>query len=373
MKSTVWMASLGIAGLLAMAPIARADRGGWADPPGGWTFVEEWQKIPAYEADPVWDHNNGSDSWSGNAHTEDFNTYNVCVQEGVLVGDVVRTETLAGVGDTEDGKTKANDAIAMRLVDLGDPRKLNISDPSDRKIFFLGALHQPGELTEDPFVQGITYCARFRIFPIVPDVDIGASESLVAIALDPNGDGVPDGDGTLQFIPEASDRAHVGIGYNDPADGTQNILVGVGYYTQNTLSVLINDPEGQAAGTDYGGKNTPVLTNIDTTAFHVVWINAKSDPTDPMKINVRAFGDGSTKVVETVILRGEGDAVDRPNPENLQSNAVWTGLKELAFNIGSAGTGAAGGFQYDYLVATMAGAFDPQPAGSTTISSWELY
>lgn len=369
----VGVVCLGVAGLLVSTPAAQADRDGWSDPPGGWTFVEEWQKIPGYDTDPVWNHNNGSDSWSGNAHTEEFNTYNVYIQEGVLVGDVVQVETLTGVGDTEDGKTKVKDAVAMRLIDLGDPRKLNLSDPSDRKIFFMGALHKPGELTDDPFVKGITYCARFRIFPIVPDIDIGASEALVAVALDPDGDGVPDGDGTLRFIPEASDRAHVGVGYNDPANGVMNILVGVGYYTQNTLSVLINDPEGQAAGKDYGGKNVPILNDIDTTAFHTVWISAKADAADPMKINIRAFGDGSTKAVEAVILRGEGDTVDRPNPENLQSNAEWTGQLELAFNIGSAGTNAAGGFQYDYLVATMAGAFDPTPAGSTAVSSWELY
>ncbi len=362
---------LALLGMMLIVPASFADRGGWADPPGGWTFVEEWQKIPDYEGDPVWDHNNGSDSYSGNAHTEDFNAMEVYIQDGVLVGDVVQVETLVGVGETEDGVTAAADAIAMRLIDLGDPRKLGLSDPSDRKIFFLAALHEPGALTEDPFITGITYCARFRIFPIVPDVDIGASEDLVSVALDPDGDGVPNGDGTLRFIPEASDRAHVGVGYVDPADGLQNILVGVGYYTEGTLSVLVNDLEGDAAGTDYGAKNVPILTDIDTTAFHSVWISAKVDAADPTLINVRAFGDGSLEPIEAVIQRGDG--VDRPDPEDLQDTATWTGLKELAFNIGSAGTSAAGGFQYDYFVGTMAGAFDPQGAGGTPVSGWELY
>lgn len=366
MKNMSWKCIYGMVLSLVFAPDSMADRGGWADPPGGWTFVEEWHKIPDYENDPVWNHNNGSDQYSGNAHTEAFNNMQVYILPDVLVGDVVRIETLAGVGDTEDGKIPTADAIALRIIDLGDPRKLDIQDPGDRKIFFLGPLHKPGELTEDPFAKGITFCARFRIFPIVPDPDIGVGLSLVNAALDPNGDGIPDGDGTLRFIPEASDRAHVGIGYIDPADDTQSILTGVGYYTQNTLSILVND----TADPD-GDENIPILTGIDTAQFHTVWLNAKTDPADPMLIRVKAYGDGSLKPVEAVIQRGTD--VDRPNPENLQSNAEWAGFKELSFNIGSAGTDAAGGFQYDYLVATMAGAFDPQPAGSADVASWELY
>ncbi|RJP31084.1 MAG: hypothetical protein C4527_08480 [Candidatus Omnitrophota bacterium] len=354
---------------------AYADRGGWADPPGGWTFVEEWHEIPQATGNAKWDHNNGSDSYSENANTELFNDFEVFIAPGVLAGDVVRIETLAGVGETEDGINPAVDAIAMRLVDLGDPRVLGISDPSDRKIFFLAALHSPGELTDDPFIQGITYCARYRIFPIFPDPDIGASQALVQLALDPDGDGVPDGDGSLRFIPEASNRAHVGVGYFDPADNdNRSILVGTGYYTQRTLSILVND-KSEMEGTDTtdGDENVPILTNIDTTAFHTVWINAKRDANDPLIIHVRAFADGSLTPVEATIIRGTEGAVDRPNPEDLQDNAAWSGHKELSFNIGSAGTNAAGGFQYDYLVATMAGAFDPQPAGGSPVLDWEIH
>jgi len=342
---------------------ALADRGGWKDPAGGWTFVEEWHKIPAYENDPVWDHNNGSDSYSGNANSPTFADLGVEIAPGVPVGDVVSIQTEAGVGDTEDGITKSADAIAMRLIDLGDPRKLNLTDPSDRKIFFLGALHNPGELTDDPFIKGITCCARFRIYPIAPDPDIGVGLDLVNLALDPDGDGVPNGDGLLHFIPEASDRAHVGVGFVDPADDLARTLVGVGYYTEGTLSILAEDK----ADPD-GDENIPILTGIETSAFHSVWVNAKLDPNDSMKVNIRAFGDGSTKPVTYTLVRGDAD---RPNPESLQSNAAWAGQKELAFNIGSAGTNAAGGFEYDYFVATTAGAFDPVSA--TDVELWELY
>ena len=294
----------------------------------------------------------------------------------MLAGDLVRIETIPGEGDTEDGVNPAEDATVLRLVDLGDPRTIGLPDPSDRKIFFLGPLHGPGELTEDPFITGVTYIARYRIFPIIPDRDIGAGLSLVNLALDPDQDGIPDGDGTLRFIPEASDRAHVGLGYVDPADqDNRNIVVGTGYFNLGSLEILVNDKsvvEGTSS-TD-GDENVKILENIDTTAFHTVWVSAKADPDDPSKINVRAFADGSLTPVTAVIQRGPTDTTDRPNPEDMQDdrNPEWTGQKELSFNIGSAGTDAAGGFQYDYLAATMAGAFDPQPAG-TSVVHWELY
>lgn len=355
-----------------------ADRSGWADPPGGWAFVEEWNgEIPAAEnlLDAKWQHNNGSDSYSGNAHTEEFDNFDVFIAPGVLAGEVVRIETIAGVGDTEDGVNAAADASVLRIVDLGDPRVLQISDPSDRKIFFTGPLHQPGELNEDPFVNGITYVARLRIFPIFPDPDIGASQDLVALALDPDGDGVPDGDGSLRFIPEASDRAHVGVGYVDPDNDLDSTLAGVGFYNLGTLEILVNDASEVAgeAGRD-GDENVSILTDIDTTAFHSVWVNAKVDANDPGSITVRAFADGSTTPVVATIQRNDGTAAaaDRPNPQTMGGDQ-WAGVKQLSFNIGSAGTSAAGAFQFDYMCATLAGAFDPQTAGGSDIQGWELY
>jgi hypothetical protein len=187
------------------------------------------------------------------------------------------------------------------------------------------------------------------------------------LALDPDGDGIPNGDGTLRFIPEASDRSHVGVGYVDPAFPEENTLIGTGYYTEGTLSLLVNDQ----ADPD-GDENVPILSNIDTTEFHSVWISAKIDPNDVNVINVRAFADGSTTPVTANIVRGPG-AIDPPAPEDLQDNAAWSGQTELAFNIGSAGTNAAGGFQYDWMVATTAGAFDPQAAGGgTAVHNWEI-
>lgn len=338
-----------------------ADRGGWADPPGGWTFVEEWQTVPLCENDPRWDHNNGSDSWSCGVNDAFFQSLDPPVEigPGQPVDAVVKIEVLAGEGETEDGVTKVADATVMTLIDLGDPRVLGLSDPSDRKIFFLGPLHQPGDITEDPFIQGITFCARYKILPIVPDPDIGASLAGISDILDE--------DGFLRYIPEQSDRAHVGIGYFDPADqDNQNILVGTGYYDEGALSILVNDQ-----GDPDGDENIPIVSGIDTTAFHSVWVNAKRDETDPLLIHVKAYADGSLIPVEATIRRGA--SVDRPNPENLQSNAAWAGFQELSFNIGSAGTGAAGAFQYDYLLATMAGAFDPQPEGQTELQEWALY
>ncbi len=364
-----------------------ADRGGYADPPGGWTFVEDWNgDIPPAEDSPdaKWQHQNGSDEYSGNKNTAEFEAFEIFIVPpdkdpngtGVLVGDVVRIETLEGVGDTEDGVNPAADASVLRLVDIGDPRTLGFSFPTDRKIFFTGPLHAPGELDADPFENGVTFIARLRIFPIFPDRDVGASLELVQLALDPDGDGIPDGDGSLRFIPEASDRAHVGIGYVDPDDDLARTLVGVGYYNQGALEILINDPTEVAADPEgrEGDENVPVLTDIDTTEFHTVWVSAKVSDDDPGAITVRAFADGSLTPTVATIHRNDGAAaaVDRPNPETMTGDQ-WSGVKQLSFNIGSAGTPAAGGFQFDYMCATLAGAFDPQPAGGANVQAWELY
>lgn len=366
--------------LLALAVVialpAQAQRGGYADPPGGWEFVEDWnQEIPLVEGDPKWNHDNGSDQYSGNANTQVFNDLLVEIEPGVPVDDVVRIETIAGEGDTEDGVTPAEDATVMRLVDIGDPRILGISDPSDRKIFFLGALHEAGELTEDPFINGVTFITRYRIFPIVPDPDIGASLDLVQIALDPDGDGEPDGDGTLKFIPEASDRAHVGVGYVNPDDDTVRTLVGTGYFNQGSLEVLTNDASEVAESTDEadrdGDENIQVLSDIETDEFHTIWVSAQADADDPSIIHIRAFADGSLTPVEGTVNRSP-DFGDRPNPEEMGGDE-WAGVQQAAINIGSAGTPAAGGFQYDYICATLAGAFDPQPADGTSVKVWELY
>lgn len=385
MRGTVFGRKGILAGTLffafASAPNVFAERGGWADPPGGWTFVEEWNSEIPDGADiegAKWQHNNGSDSYSGNVNTQELMDLGVEIAPGVPVGEVVRIETIPGEGDTEDGTNKAADAKVLRLVDVGDPRVLQLVDPSDRKIFFTGPLHKAGDLTEDPFVKGITFIARFRIFPIYPDPDIGASQDLVKLALDPDGDGVQDGDGSLRFIPEASDRSHVGVGYVDPANDLDRALVGVGFYNQGTLEILVNDESEVAGqtGTGFrdGDENVPIITGIDTTKFHTVWVNAKVDAANPGAITVRAFADGGKTATVGTILRHDGAAAapDRPNPETM-GGTEWTDVKQLAFNIGSAGTSAAGAFQFDYMCATLAGAFDPSGSISTDVGHWELF
>jgi len=102
-------------------------------------------------------------------------------------------------------------------------------------------------------------------------------------------------------------------------------------------------------------------------------MTAQTDPENDLIINVKAYIDGSLEPVEGVINRNSGDL---PNPEDLQENDEWAGFPELAFNLGSAGTTAIGAFQYDYVAATIDGAFAPE-AGSfspgTAVPKWELY
>lgn len=350
---------LGAFCMALLANPAMADRGGWADPEGGWTFVEEWADIPAFDGDPDWNHNNGSDEYSGNAHTDLFGQ------------EVVRIDSVAGVGDTEDGENPATDATVLTLVDLGDPRGLGISDPSDRKLYFLAPLHEPDFAVFDqfpdldPFKQGLTFAARFRIFPLPIDETIqnGDSELVIPDTLGP-------GD-TLQNIPEASDRAHIGLGFVDPGISDFRVIVGCGYYNPDSIELLVDTPDGE----DDGTANPKIVEGISNTEFHSIWITAEADPEDDLRIIVKAYVDGSLEPVEGVINRLSGDL---PNPEELQDNPEWEGFPELSINLGSAGTTAIGAFQYDWVAASIEGAFEPtegafSPGGGTSVPNWSLF
>lgn len=331
--------------MLASVPNTHADRGGWADPPGGWTFVEEWHSIPAFTDDPVWNHSNGSDEYSGNAHT------------AVVGEEVVRIDTIPGAGETEDGTTLANDARVLTLVDLGDPRSHPsgsiTADPSDRKLYFLAPLHEAefDVIPLDPFEEGVTFATRFRIAPM--------PLSKVILGTPPTGVADP-----VTWIPENSDRVHVGIGFVDPAVTALNVAIGVGYYEEGRLNILSND----MADPD-GDENVVVLDGIDTTQFHTVWVTAQANPANLDEINVKAYANGSLTPVEAVVTRGTG-AVDRPNPETITS-PEWAGLPQLSINMGSAGTPSYGILQFDYIVANINGAFDPTQ--EAPVQAWELY
>jgi hypothetical protein len=330
-----------------MVSPADAARGGWEDPPGGWAFIEEWHQIPPLDYDPSvspWNHNNDSDAYSHNAHTD------------AIGEEVVRIDVVEGAGDTEDGETAAEDATALTIVDIGDPRDPPLSvgaDPSDRKIYFLAPLHEPefDVIPLDPLEQGVTFIARFRIVPMPLDKAV-SDEAL------------PEQD-PITFIPESSDRAQVGLGFVDPAATAFNALIGVGYFTEGTLSLLTHD----AADPD-GDENVPIAAGIDTTEFHSVWVNAITDPADFNTIHVKAYIDGGSTPVEAQLTRGGTDA---PAPEDLQddANPDWAGIPELSINLGSAGTPSVGILQYDYVAATFAGAFDP--VQTTRVHAWELY
>ncbi len=349
--------------MIAFAPqTSMADRGGWADPPGGWTFVEEWQDIPQFEGDPDWNHNNGSDSYSGNAHTD------------LLGMEVTRIDVIEGAGDTEDGENPAEDATVFTLIDLGDPRSIEgIDDPSDRKQYFLAPLHEPGfdafeELfpSGDPFAEGITFVTRYRIFPLSVDLLVG-DDVVVPETLGPND--------TLMNIPEASDRAHVGVGFVDPVIGDFRVIVGHGYFQPNSVQILVDTPPEIEEAEGDGAANAPIAEGISNTEFHSIWMTAQADPEDDLVINVRAWIDGGLEPVEGQINRLSNDL---PNPESLQSNDEWAGFRELSINLGSAGTPRIGAFQYDYVAATVNGAFEPEPGsfspgGGTPVQTWSIY
>jgi len=193
-------------------------------------------------------------------------------------------------------------------------------------------------------VVGVTFVTRFRVLPFENSKRIGGNDPGVDI---------------ITFIPPASRRAQVGIGFVDPAFTELETLVPIGYYAENALGILgdlaevVNFAEG-----------------IDTTQFHSVWISSQTDPNDSAVILVRAFVDGSTDAVELSLVR-EGFGGASGDPEDLQDNPEWAGAPELSINLGFAGTPSVGALQFDYVAATFAGAFDPVAA--VGVESWEVY
>ena len=281
------------------------------------------------------------------------------------VGDVARIDTVAGAGDTEDGVNPAADATVFTLIDLGDARNVGLADPSDRKLYFLAPLVEPGTEFEgdDPFLNGVTFVVRFRILPIMADVDMATDDFISNQGGDPYVFENP-----VTYLYETSDRVHVGVGYVDPDFPELNVIAGVGYYSENAVSICVNTFE---SATD-GGDNVPIGEGpIDNTEFHTIWVNAKTDETDNLLVNVRAFIDGGTTATEAQIVREVGgEDLDLPDPEEMDD---YTGLTQLCVNLGSAGTPNTGAFQFDYVAASIDGAFDPVPGAGVPVLEWSLY
>ncbi len=339
---------------------AYADRGGWKEPPGGWEFIEEWHEVPPVDFDPAttrWNHNNGSDQYSGNANTDVFK------ENGWEGGEVVRIDTIGGAGDTEDGSTPADDASVLTLIDLGDPRDWTGGDPSDRKLMF-AAMANREEGLEKPFVNGgVTFLVRYRMLPLDMSTPFQSDNDWA----DP-----PFNFAERPWIPEQYDRVQVGIGYFDEVWPDHEISIGIGYYAENSLFIQGNDTEDPD-----GDENILISDQVDTTAFNSVWVTAIAEEYDPntaedeeMSITVRAWVNGSAEpLCEGIVQRGP-DVADRPDPHDLGD---FPGFPQAIVEFGMCATNNYGAMQIDYICARFDEAVEPEPGTPVNVSNWSLF
>ncbi|MDP2898231.1 MAG: DUF5010 C-terminal domain-containing protein [bacterium] len=151
-----------LAGLLGSATDAQGVRGGWEDPPGGWSFMFEGDRLPDAAG---FSHSNDSDAWDPG-----------------LDPAAVRARTAKGLGDTEDGITPSPDA---RVVAIDDKQVSG----ANSKFLFTRALRAKGSQPR-LFETGVTFIARWRLVSPTTSYNNEYSAGNVGVAEDM--DNVPD-------------------------------------------------------------------------------------------------------------------------------------------------------------------------------------
>lgn len=117
--------------LLMLTPLAFG-LGGWADPSGGWDWLND-----NFDDLAEWSHDNGSDQWDDSAPGE----------AGTSPGGA-KAEVVDGV-------------TVLSIEDTGDPRNDGFAEPSNRKVYLQREVPFEGNI----FEEGVTFTARLRINP----------------------------------------------------------------------------------------------------------------------------------------------------------------------------------------------------------------
>ncbi|MBN1420692.1 MAG: hypothetical protein JXP34_18110, partial [Planctomycetes bacterium] len=249
-------------------------RGGWPDPPGGWTYVYEALPGEALYApgddvvgllDGTWAQHSASSQWDGSAPGEIDTT--TIGGDGMLCGASpggARIRSVPGAG--EDG----GDASVLSIEDTGDPTVADglgrvWSDPSNRKLYFWHEASGSDDI-------GWTLFARFRLTPDPIDVDVS-----------PKGfrglDVQSDGKGQLSIVEQGGG----GFGMSLGEDG--NLQIGS---TKETIPIA------------------------DPTQFHSVWACLR-ELEGASAYRVRVFIDGRMDpVFDGVVPAGTGTEAGAP-------------------------------------------------------------
>lgn len=299
-----------VAMLMALPMLAQADRGGWADPPGGWDIVYEGSALPL---DDGWYNGGGSDDPGG---------YNP---------DDLQLLTIAGQGETEDGVNPAADALVLQVQDNSPG-----TDGTGRKIKFM----KPFAGTYNTGVQdnlinlngGVTIVVRFKVVP-----------------------------GTLSEPEDQFTYRHyfVGVDASDNAEDRAGLSIGEQWARW-------------ARGDDT--VSTPMVVGDLTAGFRTFWIVIERKEGDPNNWTGTLYVDGSvTPTSPPMTGPGDtgpdgyfGTADDNATRNWFSEGDEHGSVAEVAdtalATFGPGRTPAQITIQYDYICWKV-GAYHPQPAG----------
>ncbi len=307
---------------LTVSPSAIAqDLGGWVAPEEGWDYVYEANEDEdvdgefaiivdplhsGFSLDETWTHSNGSDAWDGSGPGDEFRPDGFTRAAPGGAGIVIVPGAGEGGGDAE----------VLSIVDIGDPRSLGFSDPSNRKTWFCHDMFAHEEIdATNALASGITLIIRSRLHP---DIDP-----------DTPGHQLPDGG--------VDDDAGQGVapGYTI-RDGGKG---GHGFYDSGldrNFTMVPWGTRGYQLPPQVGEGLPPAnfLDIGDNTVFHSFWVTIE-DPDFNDRYTVTVYVDGSIEPAAIFEDIPVGDDTD------------CDGINHL--HMGFHSTPQKGGIQIDYF------------------------
>lgn len=271
---------------------------GYAEPPGGWTYVYAGDKGQAGEAgsgftsfDGTWSHDNGSDEWDGTAPG----------------GDLGPTNRPGGAGVFSEAG-----ATFLRIQDTGDPRDYGYTDPgSNRKLYFGHDMSAHGA-SEAQLDEGVTLSFRARIptpAKTTKPLDPLHRDGQQAAGVQPypaNGDGYVTSDGGKgNFVLKQASGGAIAFSLTLPTDtpgGDPNAN------KANFGGLTMNEFAGNAisGNVNFGqGSGTNVIA-FDPTEWHTFWIVLKKDAANVGTHQAFIYMDGSFEPTVFKVTAGNG-------------------------------------------------------------------
>jgi len=307
---------------------------GYAEPPGGWTYLYAGDKGEAGAAgsgftslDGTWSHDNGSDEWDG----------------GAPGGDLGSTNRPGGVGVFAENGTSY-----LRIQDTGDPRDYGYTDPGSNRKIYLGHDMSAQGATETQLDDGVTLSFRARIptpAKTTRPLDPLHRDGQQAAGVQPypaTGDGYVTSDGGKgNFVLKQSSGGAIAFSLTLPSDtpgGDPNAS------KANFSGLTMNEFAGSAisANVNFGqGSGTNVIA-FDPTEWHTFWIVLKKDPASVGTHQAYIYMDGSFEPTVFKVTAGTG--------------SDYTGITYLA--VGSTATPQNSALDVDF-VSYKLGAFFP--------------